>query len=103
MPTALVKSLMNELLILIRRRGLFSTVPLFITKQASRNDVMLFRRSAILMSLKVFAGTLKTSGLAKSNLVSLSEFIGIVRPHGVAAIIAAAVLAVKSDRAGFYE
>jgi hypothetical protein len=69
MPAALGHALVDQLFISIRRRGLFSAVPLSITKQASRNDVMLLRRSAILVSLKVFSGTLKTLGLARSNLM----------------------------------
>jgi hypothetical protein len=69
MPAALAHALMDQLFILIRRRGLFSTMPFLITKQASRNDVMLLRRSAILMSSKVFAGTLKALGLTEGNLM----------------------------------
>jgi hypothetical protein len=69
MPSALSHALVDQLLILIRRRGYLSTMPLLITKQASRDDVMLLRRSAILMSLKVLAGTLKSLGLTEGNLM----------------------------------
>jgi hypothetical protein len=69
MPAALVHALLDQRFILIRRGSYLSTMPLLITKQASGNDVMLLRRSAILVSLKVFAGTLKALGLTEGDLM----------------------------------
>jgi hypothetical protein len=69
MPAALVHTVVNHFFILIGRRGYFSTMPLLITKQASGNDVVLLRRSAILMSLKMFASALEALSLAKRYLV----------------------------------
>jgi hypothetical protein len=103
MPTALGHALVNQFFILIRRWGLFSLVTFLIAKQASCNNVILLGRSTILVSLKMLAGTLKALGLTKSNLMLGGEFMGVFRPHGLAAIKAVTGLTDKSGRAGFYE
>lgn len=103
MPAALIDALGNQFLILIRRRNLLSPMPIFIAKPASRNDVYLCGCSAVFMGFKMLAGTEKASSLTKCDVVFRSEFKDISRTHRLLAIIAAAGLAEKSERTGFFE
>lgn len=77
-------------------------MPALIAELTGSGSVRLRGCPAILMSMKMLAGTLEIPRLAKRNNVLLSELFWVVRPHQQFAIQAAAGLVAESLGAWMY-
>jgi hypothetical protein len=74
---------------------LLALVPPFIAKPASCGDVTFLVFPTILTGKQVLSRALKCLGLSCSDLVSCSELLGRVLPHGAVAVDAATLLALE--------
>lgn len=97
MPPPPVQSLLNQLPVDFRLRGLLALVAPLIAHKASRNDVAPTIPSPILPGKQMLSSALELPGLTKSDAVQASKVFDRALPHWEVAVIAATTLAFEGS------
>lgn len=97
MPPATVQSLLNQLSVDFRLRGLLAFVTPLIAQKTSCNDVAPTIPSPILPGKQMLSSALELPGLTKSDAVQASKVLDGTSPHREVAVIAATTLAFEGS------